>query len=103
MGECPAVGARPGAAANTGPPVPSGPPGVDLPEWRKDARCQAAAYSRSFVRISSSRRTMLARAPMTIAARKPLSAAVIRIVLDAPRSEEHTSELQSLMRTSYAV
>src|SRR3546814_5443011 len=31
------------------------------------------------------------------------SCEVVRSLYDRPRSEEHTSELQSLMRTSYAV
>src|SRR3546814_9709228 len=33
----------------------------------------------------------------------PAEAPALRTVVDQPRSEEHTSELQSLMRTSYAV
>src|SRR3546814_10831885 len=46
---------------------------------------------------------------MTIIAKPRRSAAMFREIKqgrcadDAPRSEEHTSELQSLMRTSYAV
>src|SRR3546814_1513749 len=31
------------------------------------------------------------------------TATILAVDLDVPRSEEHTSELQSLMRTSYAV
>src|SRR3546814_5686728 len=34
---------------------------------------------------------------------QPLPPGKLRIDLSGPRSEEHTSELQSLMRTSYAV
>src|SRR3546814_2735710 len=34
---------------------------------------------------------------------RPGSAGELRIALERQRSEEHTSELQSLMRTSYAV
>src|SRR3546814_5470611 len=43
-------------------------------------------------------------APITVAAMFVLSAALERTgVIDTLRSEEHTSELQSLMRISYAV
>src|SRR3546814_7406605 len=37
------------------------------------------------------------------AAQKHLDAGAKKVILSAPRSEEHTSELQSLMRSSYAV
>src|SRR3546814_6063534 len=43
-------------------------------------------------------------APMAVAARRsPTSSAAATATASAARSEEHTSELQSLMRTSYAV
>src|SRR3546814_3745220 len=34
---------------------------------------------------------------------RPISASLLRIAISSMRSEEHTSELQSLMRISYAV
>src|SRR3546814_16242690 len=52
-------------------------------------------------RSSSSRSTVSSRSRST--ATSPTSAITIESVRSSARSEEHTSELQSLMRISYAV
>src|SRR3546814_1586268 len=45
----------------------------------------------------------LHRLPAVLVAQRLAEAAVVHVEMDVMRSEEHTSELQSLMRISYAV
>src|SRR3546814_6383004 len=65
--------------------------------------------SRSKVRVQLYRATTCDRAAAPIAAARPdrqsaaTLAAIACVSSTGPRSEEHTSELQSLMRISYAV
>src|SRR3546814_6391996 len=46
---------------------------------------------------------MFARAPVSCSPRSAAAFGIFAIMLKCVRSEEHTSELQSLMRISYAV
>src|SRR3546814_2930414 len=63
------------------------------PVWGRNRRCEAAVEIRTAGRRPSPGRIGAATHRRTRARRR----------LPAPRSEEHTSELQSLMRISYAV
>src|SRR3546814_1905401 len=62
-------------------------------------RCEAAAYQRLSGAAARSARHLCALAAPDARARADRS----RARAGLPRSEEHTSELQSLMRISYAV
>src|SRR3546814_5013430 len=55
-----------------------------------------------FIEDVATARTLPPLAPADLAG-TPLEAGVVGLLLGGERSEEHTSELQSLMRISYAV
>src|SRR3546814_10671266 len=68
---------------------------------------RSAAVLASAVALSLPVMAMAAESTLKVAASKPLSRVrviwLVAPVLEPTRSEEHTSELQSLMRISYAV
>src|SRR3546814_10830615 len=72
---------------------------------RSDALGQLLAVARAAARLGRdrARQRNMAAAQLVGADRKRGDGAVHCGVADPPRSEEHTSELQSLMRISYAV
>src|SRR3546814_8939205 len=53
--------------------------------------------------VGASTGTVASRRTMSMAGASPSARSIIASKDGTPRSEEHTSELQSLMRTSYAV
>src|SRR3546814_7119974 len=66
----------------------------------------AARLARAFdnwARFAQPNRAAMEQALLHIQAQASLSSNVTEIITKALRSEEHTSELQSLMRISYAV
>src|SRR3546814_4532113 len=76
-------------------PAPSSPPDADLPAIAADI-VEGTIVGRRSVRDFSSR-------PVPMALVERILLAARRAPSSTNRSEEHTSELQSLMRISYAV
>src|SRR3546814_4112564 len=66
-------------------------------------RAQSIEASLSFCLIYSRRIAALEAPPVGLQASAPGRFHTVRFASDGSRSEEHTSELQSLMRISYAV
>src|SRR3546814_3721461 len=73
--------------------------GRERESWRKPIQAQQP-QSRAWIRVSATRSTTASRRSPS---RSPKKGTRLRHQCGMRRSEEHTSELQSLMRISYAV
>src|SRR3546814_3994291 len=104
-GHCPNHEGRSGTAAIAGHPIISLDECSNLGDESRLKCCPDAQASDHVVLIILNRSPRGTRFPITTCRQEGLRARVLAIggCRRVPRSEEHTSELQSLMRISYAV